>query len=103
MYPRYLKYARALAKVAIGVAMLVPDSFPYSSPFIDEIMPVSDELAYKFGADFAKKEGVLVGISSGAALVAAKLIAGRSENANKNIVVILPDTGTRYLSTPNYF
>lgn len=82
-------------------AGFVPDILDLS--LIDEIMPVSDELAYKFGADFAKKEGVLVGISSGAALVAAKLIAGRSENANKNIVVILPDTGTRYLSTPNYF
>ena len=67
-------------------AGFVPDILDLS--LIDEIMPVSDELAYKFGADFAKKEGVLVGISSGAALVAAKLIAGRSENANKNIVVI---------------
>lgn len=82
-------------------AGFVPEILDLS--LIDEIIPVSDELSYKFGAELAKKEGILVGISSGAALAAAKLIAGRSENSNKNIVVILPDTGTRYLSTPNYF
>lgn len=70
---------------------------------IDEIITVSDEDAYKFGKEFSKCEGVLVGISSGAALAAAVKLAALPENANKNIVVILADTGSRYLSTPNYF
>lgn len=70
---------------------------------IDEVITVSNEDAYKFGRDIAKTEGILVGISSGAALAAAVKIAGRSENSGKNIVVILPDTGSRYLSTPDYF
>lgn len=66
----------------------------------DEIIPVSNEDAFKFGKLVGIKEGVLVGISSGAALAAAVTLAKREENAGKNIVVLLPDTGDRYLSTP---
>ncbi|MBQ6728429.1 MAG: cysteine synthase A [Clostridia bacterium] len=66
----------------------------------DEIIPVSNEDAFKYGKLVGKKEGVLVGISSGAALAAAVELAKREENAGKNIVVLLPDTGDRYLSTP---
>lgn len=65
----------------------------------DEIIPVENEDAFKEGARFAVTEGVLVGISSGAALKAATELAKRSENAGKNIVVLLPDSGDRYLST----
>lgn len=65
----------------------------------DEIIPVENEDAFKEGARFAVTEGVLVGISSGAALKAAAELAKRSENAGKNIVVLLPDSGDRYLST----
>lgn len=66
----------------------------------DEIIPVSDEDAFSFGREFGKKTGALVGISAGAALCAAKAVADRPENRGKNIVVLLPDTGDRYLSTP---
>lgn len=65
----------------------------------DEIMKVKDEEAFKYGRLIAKTEGVLVGISSGCALSAAVEIAKREENRDKNIVVLLPDTGDRYLST----
>ncbi len=66
---------------------------------IDEIITVTGDEAYNASRDFAKREGVLVGISSGAALHGALEIAKRKENSGKNIVVILPDTGDRYLST----
>ena len=66
----------------------------------DEIITVTNEDAYKEGKAFAVKEGILVGISSGAALKAASILASREENKGKNIVVILPDSGDRYLSTP---
>lgn len=66
----------------------------------DEIITVSDEDAFKTGKMIGQSEGVLVGISSGAALHAAIEIARRSENEGRNIVVLLPDTGDRYLSTP---
>lgn len=65
----------------------------------DEIIAVKDEDAYKTGRLIGKKEGILVGISSGAALHAAIEVAKQEENKNKNIVVILPDSGDRYLST----
>ena len=65
----------------------------------DEVLPSEDEDAFAAGRAFAKAEGVLVGISSGAALHAATILANRPENAGKNIVVLLPDTGDRYLST----
>ena len=66
----------------------------------DEIIPVSNEDAFATGKLIGKKEGVLVGISSGAAAYAALELAKREENKGKNIVVLLPDTGDRYLSTP---
>ena len=66
----------------------------------DEIIPVENEDAFSYGRLIGKKEGVLVGISSGAALYAAIELAKRAENEDKNIVVLLPDTGDRYLSTP---
>ena len=66
----------------------------------DEIIPVSEEDAYAAGRLIGKREGILVGISSGAAAYAAIELAKRPENAGKTIVVLLPDTGDRYLSTP---
>lgn len=68
----------------------------------DEVITVTDEEAYEEGRRFAKTEGILLGISSGAALKAASIIADRTENKDKNIVVLLPDSGDRYLSTPLY-
>ena len=66
----------------------------------DEIIPVDNDDAFAVGKEIGRREGVLVGISSGAALWAAIELAKRPENAGKNIVVLLPDTGDRYLSTP---
>ena len=66
----------------------------------DEIITVSNEDAFEYGKMFARTEGILVGISSGAALKAAADLAKRPENKGKNIVVLLPDSGDRYLSTP---
>ena len=68
----------------------------------DEIIPVSNEDAFAFGRLIGKTEGILVGISSGAALYAAAELAKRPENKGKTIVVLLPDTGDRYLSTPMF-
>ncbi len=69
---------------------------------IDKIMTVGCEEAYKFGRLMGKKEGLLVGVSSGAALAAAAKLATDERNKGKNIVVFLPDTGERYLSTPDF-
>lgn len=66
----------------------------------DEILPIENEDAFTEGKAFAVSEGVLVGISSGAALKAASILAKRPENTGKTIVVLLPDSGDRYLSTP---
>ena len=66
----------------------------------DEIIPVENDDAFAVGKEIGKREGVLVGISSGAAVWAAIELAKRPENAGKNIIVLLPDTGDRYLSTP---
>ncbi|MDD6305863.1 MAG: pyridoxal-phosphate dependent enzyme [Clostridiales bacterium] len=65
----------------------------------DEVITVENEDAFKEGKSFAVTEGLLVGISSGAALKAATVLAQRPENKGKNIVVLLPDSGDRYLST----
>ena len=65
----------------------------------DEVIPVTESDAYTAGRDLGRREGVLVGISSGAALHAALILASRPENAGKTIVALLPDTGDRYLST----
>ena len=79
-------------------AGFVPDVLDTS--VYDEIITVTNEDAFSAGKEIGKKEGVLVGISSGAALHAAIELAKRTENAGKNIVVLFPDTGDRYLSTP---
>lgn len=68
----------------------------------NEIIPIKEEEAYAAGRAVAQKEGLLVGISSGAAIHAALEVAKRPENKGKNIVVLLPDTGDRYLSTPMF-
>ena len=78
-------------------AGFVPDIL--DTGIYDEIIPVKDEDAFTYGSLMGKKEGVLVGISSGAALAAAVELARREENAGKQIVVLMPDTGDRYLST----
>lgn len=79
-------------------AGFVPDTL--NTKIYDEIIPVSNEDAFETGKLIGKSEGVLVGISSGAAVYAAVQLAKRPENAGKNIVVLLPDTGDRYMSTP---
>ena len=74
----------------------------YSSEYIDEVFDVQNDDAIKAGRDLAQTEGILVGISSGAAAFAATEIAKRPENKGKKIVALLPDTGERYLSTVLY-
>ncbi len=81
-------------------AGFIPDTLDKS--VIDEVIPVENDAAYETGRKVARKEGFLVGISSGAALTAAIQVAKRPENAGKTIVVLLPDTGDRYLSTAGY-
>ena len=78
-------------------AGFVPDTL--NTKIYDEIIAVENEDAFAAGREIGKKEGVLVGISSGAALWAAKELAKRPENKGKTIVALLPDTGDRYLST----
>lgn len=79
-------------------AGFVPDVL--NTNVYDEIITIENEEAFAEGKAFAVSEGILVGISSGAALKAATILAKRPENAGKNIVVLLPDSGDRYLSTP---
>ena len=67
---------------------------------VDEVIQVAQDDAINLARRAAKEEGLFVGISAGAALVAAAVVAGRAENAGKTIVVILPDFGERYLSSP---
>lgn len=81
-------------------AGFVPDTL--DTDIYDEIIPVENEDAFETGRTLAKKEGVLVGISSGAAVFAASQLAKRPENKSKIIVALLPDTGERYLSTPMF-
>lgn len=85
----------AIQGIGAGFVPAVLDTSVY-----DEIIPVEDEAAFAAGRLLGRQEGVLVGISSGAALHAAIALAKRPENAGKTIVVLLPDGGDRYLSTP---
>lgn len=86
--------AHKLQGIGAGFVPQVLDTAIY-----DEVIPVTTAEAYEAARLLAKKEGILAGISSGAALAAAVMIAARAENKGKNIVVLLPDTGDRYLST----
>lgn len=79
-------------------AGFVPDTL--NTKIYDEIIAVENDDAFKTGRAIARKEGVLIGISSGAAVYAATVLAQRPENKGKTIVALLPDTGDRYLSTP---
>ncbi|MCR4953804.1 MAG: cysteine synthase A [Treponema sp.] len=79
-------------------AGFIPDVL--NTKVYDEILPIENDDAFAEGRTFAQSEGILVGISSGAALKAAKIVAERPENKGKTIVVLLPDSGDRYLSTP---
>ena len=79
-------------------AGFVPDTL--NTDIYDEIIPVENEDAFELGREIARTEGILVGISSGAALKAATELAKRPENKGKTIVALLPDSGDRYLSTP---
>ena len=81
-------------------AGFVPDVL--DAALLDEIIPVGNEEAFQMGREIARREGILVGISSGAAVWAAIQLAKRPKNAGKTIVVLLPDTGDRYLSTPMF-
>ncbi|MDE5770000.1 MAG: cysteine synthase A [Ruminococcus sp.] len=81
-------------------AGFIPDTL--NTDIYDEVITVSNEDAFEQGRAVVRNEGVLVGISSGAALWAAIQLAKRPENKGKNIVVLLPDTGERYLSTPMF-
>lgn len=81
-------------------AGFVPETL--DTKIYDEIIAVENEDAFATGRTLARKEGLLVGISSGAAVFAATQLAKRPENKSKNIVVLLPDTGDRYLSTPMF-
>lgn len=89
---------------AHGLQGLGPNFIPkiLDKELFDEILTVKDDDAFRTGKEIARTEGVLVGISSGAALWAATRVAKRPENAGKLIVVILPDTGERYLTTPMF-
>lgn len=93
-----LSEGRAGAHKIQGIgAGFVPDTL--DTAVYDEVIAVADEDAFAVGRELAAKEGLLVGISSGAAVAAATQLARRSENKGKTIVVILPDTGERYLTT----
>lgn len=81
-------------------AGFVPETL--DTKIYDEVITVENEDAFATGRTLARKEGLLVGISSGAAVYAASQLAKRPENKGKNIVVLLPDTGDRYLSTPMF-
>jgi len=81
-------------------AGFVPDTL--NTDIYDEVIPVENEDAFELGREVARTEGILVGISSGAALKAATELAKRPENKGKTIVALFPDTGDRYLSTPMF-
>ena len=79
-------------------AGFVPDVL--NTKIYDEVIAIDNEDAFEEGKEFAVSEGILVGISAGAALKAAQILAARPENKGKTIVALLPDSGDRYLSTP---
>ena len=81
-------------------ANFVPDNLDRG--ILDEILTVTDQDAYETGRALARREGILVGITSGAAVWAAAELARRPENQGKTIVALLPDSGERYLSTPMF-
>ena len=85
-------------KIQVIGAGFVPEVL--NTEVYDEVIAIENEDAFAEGKAFAVSEGILVGISSGAALKAAAILAKRPENAGKTIVVLLPDSGDRYLSTP---
>lgn len=89
--------AHGLQGIGAGFVPQILDTQIY-----DEIITVSEEDAYAAGRELAKKEGLLIGVSSGAALHAAASVAKREENRGKTVVVLLPDGGERYLSTPMF-
>lgn len=89
--------AHKIQGIAAG---FVPDTL--NTDIYDEIIPVENEDAFELGREIARTEGILVGISSGAALKAATELAKRPENKGKTIVALFPDTGDRYLSTPMF-
>ena len=94
----YLSEGRAGSHKIQGIgAGFLPETLDMS--VIDQVITVTDDEAYESARDIATSDGLLVGISSGAALAAARMIATSTENKGKNIVVILPDTGERYLSS----
>ena len=72
---------------------------PYDSSLVSEVITIADEKAFEMAKTVSQTEGILIGISAGAALKAAEKIAKRPENKGKTIVVLLPDSGDRYLST----
>lgn len=92
-------YSGAHGLQGIG-ANFIPENL--NRNILDEVIAVTDEEAYAAGRAIAQEEGILVGISAGAALHAAAILAERPENKGKKIVVLLPDTGDRYLSTPMF-
>ena len=81
-------------------AGFVPDTL--NTKIYDEVITIENDDAFREGATFGRAEGVLVGISSGAALKAAVILSNRPENKGKTIVALLPDSGDRYLSTELY-
>ena len=97
----YISEGRAGAHAIQGIgAGFIPKNLDLS--LVDEVLTATDESAFENARELARKEGLLVGISSGAALSAAKAIAAKAENSGKRIVVILPDTGERYLSSRHF-
>ena len=89
------------AALTTGIgAGFIPDT--YNAKYIDEVLDIQNDDAIRAGREIAQTDGILVGISSGAAAFAATEVAKRAGNENKNIVALLPDTGERYLSTVLY-